>query len=102
MKKFIHLKFYNSDNLAEYSNRVELIQHATKNCTLPNGCTQKSSRAKKEKWSQEFEQLLDGTDTQMVFDLNPSIELQIKPLDITPYSSYVLDPVIMTGNDPLN
>lgn len=85
--------------MAEYSKTEDSVQQTAKNCTPPKSCTQKSSRAENKKWSQEFEKLLDGTDTQMVFDLNPNIELQIKPLDITPYSNYVVEPIIMTGND---
>ncbi len=98
MKKQFHLKntqFYS--DLANHSKFKKSVQQIAKNCTSPNICSHKSSQAEKKKWSQKFEELLDGTNTQMVFDLNPSIELQIKPLDSTPYFSYVLEPIKMTG-----
>lgn len=84
-------------SFAEYSKTKKLFQPAVKNCTLPNSCSKQNSRKQKKEWSHEFEKLLDGTSTNMVFDLNPSIELQIKPLESTPFISYSKGSIIMTG-----
>ena len=68
-----------------------------KNCTSPHSCEENNNNKRPNEKSTVFKHLLDDTNEQMVFDLNPRIEVTIRTLDDDVWVSYVQDPILMTG-----
>jgi len=64
---------------------------------LPNHFLGEKQKAS---WSRQFKDLLADTHDNMIFDLNPSIEVTIKTIEDEIWSSYVKDPILMTVHPP--
>lgn len=60
-------------------------------CKYPHFC-------EKPQWSKEFRQLLKGTYSKMIYDLNPSIEILLKSIENDIWHAYVNDQIVATGN----